>query len=170
MEFFRHQNCFTLDGGISPFASSRLWHVICRQNEKFICNKTKPFSVRSGLAVGYFHIWRDKKNKIKLYTYNCNCSSKQSLLLWCKKYRYKGVFYYILSPQKRSMVLPPQPEQDKTIFSKRKYGSPLRWCLFLSSYLYTILLLLFMLELDYEEIFFLIQPIIITYVHFFLFR
>ena len=94
MEFFRHQNCFTLDGGISPFASSRLWHVICRQNEKFICNKTKPFSVRSGLAVGYFHIWRDKKNKIKLYTYNCNCSSKQSLLLWCKKYRYKGVFYY----------------------------------------------------------------------------
>ena len=23
-----------------------LWHVICRQNEKFICKKTKPFPVR----------------------------------------------------------------------------------------------------------------------------
>ena len=66
MEFFRHQNCFTLDGGISPFASSRLWHVICRQNEKFICNKTKPFSVRSGVAAGCSDIWGDKKNKNKI--------------------------------------------------------------------------------------------------------
>lgn len=97
MEFFRHQNCFTLDGGISPFASSRLWHVICRQNEKFICNKTKPFSVRSGVAAGCVLIFGGIRKIKSNCTYNCNCSNKQSLLLWCQKYRYKGVFYYIMN-------------------------------------------------------------------------